>query len=583
MKINNFFKRIATWSNNHRIYAGIIIIVIAFVGYYIIHSALTPAAVPQYTLSIARMGSITQTVTGSGQVSASNQTDILSQSSGTITSIPVSVGESVYAGQLIATIDSTNAAITLENAKISYAKVTQPAKNTDVSLSQNTLAKAYDSGWNTVAGIFLDLPNIMTGMKDMLYGQTGFLSDQSASYLNSTARPYRDAAGVSYDAAVNQYQKTLLEYKNLTRSSATSSIDTLLADTYSTIKSIAEAATKTQTAANFIISTQPEYQKSSASSALTNSFSTLLAGSDPLDVQSAKLSLEQAQRTYDNYFVRAPYSGIIGRIPVNVFGQAGSGTTIATIVGQKKIASISLNEVDAAKVKVGQTVKITFDAIDGLNATGTVSVVDQIGAVSSGVVSYGVKIAIDTEDVRIKPGMSVNTTIITLQKDNVLVIPSSAVKKLGQASYVQTLDQSVIQSIITPAQTSINSNQNNFATSGQNSSTTLGQNFSSSTRNRNLGSTTGTFAGSPNMSSGRSITIGTAVTPTNVTITTGDSDDTNIEITSGLTRGQFIITKTSAASTAQTSTAPSILSGIGGGGNRNAAGAVRTTGARIGN
>ncbi|MFA6554655.1 MAG: HlyD family efflux transporter periplasmic adaptor subunit [Candidatus Paceibacterota bacterium] len=560
----NIFKKIFNWSKSHRILSIIIFLVIIFIGYRIYKSVFPTVTIPSYTLSMAKMGSITQTITGSGQVSASNQTDILSQSSGTIKSINVSVGQTVHTGDLIATIDSVNASINLESAKLSYAKLVKPATSADIAISKNNLTKAYDSGWNAVSGVFLNLPNIMSGMKDLLYSQTGFLSDQNSASLSSMGRTYRDTTGRSYDLAVAQYQKVLQEYKDLTRTSATSSIDILIADTYTTIKMVSEATANAQNAINYIITNQSEYQSSSASSALSsvttwssqansdvsniisaqnsilssaNSFDTLITGADSLDIRSAQLNLEQAQRTYDDYFVRAPYNGIIGRIPVNVYGQASSGTTIATIIGQQKMASISLNEVDAAKIKVGQSVKITFDAIDNFNAVGTVSVVDQIGTVSSGVVSYGVKILINTDDARIKPGMSVNTTIITLQKDNVLTVPSSAIKKQGNESYVQTLEKSLFTSTVAPTNTT-----------------------GTTTRNYNgLASTTRNFAGTQNT---RAVTISTNTTPKKVIVTTGDSDDTNTEILSGLNRGDLVITKTTNGSSAQTTTAPSILSGM---------------------
>jgi len=576
-------KRILNWSNNHRIYSVIILIAIIGIGYWSYKKIFPAVVVPQYTLSMVKTGSITQTVTGTGQVSASNQTDIQSQVSGTIETINVSVGQAVHAGDLIATIDSSNAAISLQNAKLSLAKLVEPVKQTDMSNAQSTLMKAYDSGFNTVSSTFLDLPTIMSGLKDLLYSRDGFLSDQNSSYLITSGKAYRDAAGQAYDLAYNQYQTTLLEYKSLSRNSATSSIDTLIADTYTTIKDVANAATSAHNSVNNVITTQPDYQKTSANSALnntstwsnqanadvssivstqssilsaSNSMTTLLAGTDSLDIQSAQLSLEQAQRTYNNYFIKAPYDGIIGRIPVNVYGQAGSATTIATIVGQQKMASISLNEVDAAKVKAGQTVNITFDAIDGLNATGTVSSIDQIGTVSSGVVSYGVKILINTADDRIKPGMSVNTTIITLQKDNVLVVPTAAVKKQGTESYVQTFDLATVRSIETGDSTATGqtppSSSNGISSTSPSSARTGNESATASS--------TKSYSGSS--SSSRLVTISTSILPTQTNITTGDSDDTNIEITSGVTRGTFVVTKTTTTASSKTTTAPSILSSL---------------------
>lgn len=556
--------------------ASTLIIITSIIFIYIIYrSYFGTITTPQYTLSVAKVGSITQVVTGSGQVTASNQTDIQSQVSGTIKTINVSVGQNVKAGDLIATIDNTSALITLENARLSLSKITQPAKDTDIVLAKNNLSKAYETGFNSVAQIFLNLPTTMNGMKDLFYGQTGYLSYQNSSFFSPTSKEYINSASKAYDLSVEKYQQSLVTYKRLSRASPTSELDRLIADTYEMIKSVSEATSKAQNAINFIKSNEYSSQSNSSSeTALSNvttwsnqvnsdvsnivsaqnsilsSNNTLINtinGSDPLDIQSARLSLEQSQRNYENYFIRAPYDGIIGRISVNTYEQAGSGTVIATIIGKQKIANISLNEVDAAKIRNGQSVKITFDAVENLNAIGTVSVVDQVATVSSGVVSYGIKIKIDTEDERIRPGMSVNTTIITSQKDGVLIVPSSAVKKSGNQNYVQIFTKDLVQSLV-PQTTNY---------------------ISSSTKPYNSLS-------APNTN--RTITINTSTIPTKKDVTIGDSDDTNTEIISGLDKGVFVVTKTASTKTTTSTTAPSILSGVG---NRTpGTGAIRATNIR---
>ena len=102
-------------------------------------------------------------------------------------------------------------------------------------------------------------------------------------------------------------------------------------------------------------------------------------------------------------------------------------------------ANISLNEVDVAKVKVGQRVTLTFDAVEDLEITGEVAEVDAIGAVSQGVVSYNVKIVFDIQDNRIKPGMSVSAAIVLSSKPDVLLAPNGAIKTQNNLTYVEAL------------------------------------------------------------------------------------------------------------------------------------------------
>lgn len=537
---------------DHKAKSAVIAIIAIVILYYGYKSVFAKSAVPQYTLSPARTGSLVQTVTGSGQISAENQLDVQSEVSGTIKSINVQVGQHVNTGDLLAVIDPKDALYNLQSAEISYEKLVNPPKAEDVTNAQNTLTKAYNDGFVTLNGVFTDLPDIINGLNNTFYSLTGYLNFGQGSNISNTGKSYITDASQSYDKTKYSYNDLVKEYKSITKDSSSSEIEDMLTKTYTVVKDVSETIKKAQIAANFISLYQPEFNPSLSTSAINNlaswsnttnsdlssllsssnsitsnkdSLGTLIQGADALDIKSQKLSLDQAKSNYSKYFVRAPFSGIVGKISASVYGTAG---TIATIVGDQKIATISLNEVDAAKVKVNQKVSVTFDAIDNFTAEGTVSEVDQVGSVSQGVVSYGVKIKIDTKDDRIKPGMSVNTTIITDKKDSVLLVPSSAIKSLGNRSYVETLPASEIPS------SSINA------------------------------STTNRFT--------RNITVSTSVSPIQKIVSIGESDDTNTEIVSGISAGDMIITKTTTTSTTQTA-APSILSSFG-----NRAGGTRTSG-----
>lgn len=182
------------------------------------------------------------------------------------------------------------------------------------------------------------------------------------------------------------------------------------------------------------------------------SLDKLNAGTDALDLESAQLSVRQrqialadAQQNYAKYALRAPIAGTIAAVSLVKGDQAGSGTSAVTIVSPQQLAEITLNEVDVAKVKLGQKATLSFDAIEGLTLTGTVADIDGIGAVSQGVVSYGVKIVFDTTDPQIKPGMSVSAAIITSVKQDVLMVPTSAVSgaTVGQTATVQVMQNGV--------------------------------------------------------------------------------------------------------------------------------------------
>ena len=137
-----------------------------------------------------------------------------------------------------------------------------------------------------------------------------------------------------------------------------------------------------------------------------------------------------------------------------------------------------------------------------LKFTGKIVEVDSLGTVSQGVVTYTIKIGFDTQDERIKSGMSVSAAIITDSKQNVLVVPNSAVKSANNESYIEIPGSTVDMQALA-----------------------------------NISNSTG---------------IALVATPQRQTIETGLSNDTMIEITGGLNEGDLVIVRTITTSTQTT-------------------------------
>lgn len=160
-----------------------------------------------------------------------------------------------------------------------------------------------------------------------------------------------------------------------------------------------------------------------------------------LQLNQAVLAYQDAQEDLKDAKVISPIEGIIGKTYQNPGDSGSPSTAIATVITAKKLAEVSLNEVDAAKVKAGQKATLTFSAIEDFTLTGTVAEVDTIGTITSGVVNYTVKISFDSSaHENIKPQMSVSAAIITDQKLDVLMVSNSAIKTDNSGlSYLETL------------------------------------------------------------------------------------------------------------------------------------------------
>lgn len=182
------------------------------------------------------------------------------------------------------------------------------------------------------------------------------------------------------------------------------------------------------------------------------SLAKILAGTDELDIKSQELTIKQkenaladAKDKLADYTVHAPFSGTLAKMSVKKKDEVVSGTVVATIITNQRIAEISMNEVDVSKIKLKQKAMLTFDAVEDLTISGEVGEIDATGTVSQGVVTYSVKILFNTQDERIKPGMSVSASIITDVRQDTLYIPNSAVKNTDGSYYIEKFADAIPQ------------------------------------------------------------------------------------------------------------------------------------------
>ena len=117
-----------------------------------------------------------------------------------------------------------------------------------------------------------------------------------------------------------------------------------------------------------------------------------------------------------------------------------SGQRIAVIKSEgTPLATFNISEIDVSKVKPGQKATIKLDSITDKTFTGKVVSVDRIGTVTSGVTNYPVVIRFDTEAPEVLPNMAATANIILETKDNVLLIPSSAIQRQGTQNVVRLM------------------------------------------------------------------------------------------------------------------------------------------------
>ena len=150
-------------------------------------------------------------------------------------------------------------------------------------------------------------------------------------------------------------------------------------------------------------------------------------------LQNRQATLARAQVDLLHCTIRSPVNGTVISRSVDV-GQTVaaslSAPTLFTIANDLTKMQIDSNvaEADVGSVAVGQDVDFTVDAFSYRTFRGKVVQVRNAPITVQNVVSYDTVIAVDNPDMKLKPGMTANVSIIIARHDNVLSVPNAALR-----------------------------------------------------------------------------------------------------------------------------------------------------------
>ncbi|MCI1272952.1 MAG: efflux RND transporter periplasmic adaptor subunit [Clostridiaceae bacterium] len=156
-------------------------------------------------------------------------------------------------------------------------------------------------------------------------------------------------------------------------------------------------------------------------------------GAARAQIAQFRASYKTAMTNLEYTKITAPVSGtIISREidvgqPVAASFQAPELFTIAQDLTKMQI-EVSVSEADIGKVKKGQLVTYTLDGYPDQTFTGKVTQVRLASTTTSNVVTYPVIVSVENKDLKLKPGMTANVSIITQKHENVLCAPNIALK-----------------------------------------------------------------------------------------------------------------------------------------------------------
>ena len=165
-------------------------------------------------------------------------------------------------------------------------------------------------------------------------------------------------------------------------------------------------------------------------------------------VERRQKKIAKFQEAMSSTRITAPEDGIV------IFGKSWEGKKyskddavptyefappIATLPDMSKVLSeIYVKEIDIAKIKQGDSVRVTFDALENVTIKGSIKTIARVGEDHKDfdMKAFKVIIELDKTDEGLKPAMSSNNEIILAKIENALLVPVGAVFKNNGSQYV---------------------------------------------------------------------------------------------------------------------------------------------------
>ncbi len=159
-------------------------------------------------------------------------------------------------------------------------------------------------------------------------------------------------------------------------------------------------------------------------------------------VNTSRESVQKAQTNLGYATITSPIDGVVlsksveeGQTVAASFNTPELFTIAQDLTDMRVIADI--DEADIGGVKEGQRVTFTVDAFPDDRFEGAVTQVRQQATTSSNVVTYEVVISAPNQDLKLKPGLTANVTIFTLEKNDVLAVPAKALRFMPNEALLQ--------------------------------------------------------------------------------------------------------------------------------------------------
>jgi multidrug efflux pump subunit AcrA (membrane-fusion protein) len=159
---------------------------------------------------------------------------------------------------------------------------------------------------------------------------------------------------------------------------------------------------------------------------------------EPISALGSEMArLEKTRRNMENTRLKAPMDGVVTAQFFQVGEFANPGAPVIELTDMSILdAEVNLDETDVARIATGMPVVSTVDAFPGVELSGEVTEIAPTAAIQSGVVLYPVTVRLNSTELPLRSGMTVNVTFPIEQRTDTLLVPFRAIETEGGQAYV---------------------------------------------------------------------------------------------------------------------------------------------------
>lgn len=157
-------------------------------------------------------------------------------------------------------------------------------------------------------------------------------------------------------------------------------------------------------------------------------------------IAAAQTGVRVAQQAVDETQLVSPVTGVVGSVPYvvgEVTTTAGTQGGITVLPDGPLEVVADFAESDAADISVGALATVTFDALAGERADGSVVAIDPVATTgASGLITYRVRVQVDDAPEAVREGMTASVSVLVAEVTDALVIPQGAITGTGNRTSV---------------------------------------------------------------------------------------------------------------------------------------------------